>query len=92
LWQHPRLPRPDAVKILPVDVSSDKDYRVRFEREADLASTLWLRHTVGVHDRGDADGQQLMGDAIDGRADQYSLAATAYHLLGSDREISGQRP
>ena len=64
---------PDAVKILPVDVSSDKDYRVRFEREADLASTLWLRHTVGVHDRGDADGQQLMGDAIDGRADQ-SLA------------------
>jgi hypothetical protein len=63
LWQHPRLPRPDAVKILPVDVSSDKDYRVRFEREAD----------VGVHDRGDADGQQLMGVAIDGRADQ-SLA------------------
>jgi serine/threonine protein kinase len=25
--------------------------------------------------------EQLMGEAIDGRADQYSLAATAYHLL-----------
>jgi hypothetical protein len=92
LWQHPCLPRRDGLKILPVDVSSDEEYRVRFEREADLASTLWHPHIVGVHDRGDADGQQLMGDAIYGRADQYSLAATAYHLLGSDREISGQRP
>ena len=25
--------------------------------------------------------EQLMGDAIDGRADQYALAATAFHLL-----------
>ncbi len=25
--------------------------------------------------------EQLMGEDIDGRADQYSLAATAYHLL-----------
>ena len=25
--------------------------------------------------------EQLMGDRMDGRADQYSLAATAYHLL-----------
>jgi len=73
LWPHPRPPRQDAVKILPVDVSSDKEYVVRFEREAHLASTLWHPHIVGVHDRGDADGQQLMGDAIDGRADQ-SLA------------------
>jgi serine/threonine protein kinase len=25
--------------------------------------------------------EQLMGEDVDGRADQYSLAATAYHLL-----------
>lgn len=25
--------------------------------------------------------EQLIGAAIDGRADQYALAATAYHLL-----------
>ena len=25
--------------------------------------------------------EQLMGEAMDGRADQYALAATAYHLL-----------
>ena len=40
LAQHPRLPRHNAVKVLPADVSSDPDYRARFEREADLASKL----------------------------------------------------
>ena len=29
----------------------------------------------------DAAPEQLMGEDIDGRADQYALAATAYHLL-----------
>ena len=30
---------------------ADPEYRVRFTREADLASTLWHPHIVGVHDR-----------------------------------------
>ena len=29
----------------------------RFDREADIAATLWHPHIVGVHDRGDVDGQ-----------------------------------
>jgi serine/threonine-protein kinase len=57
LAQHPRLPRRDALKVLRADVSADPNYRARFEREADLASTLWHPHIVGVHDRGDVDGQ-----------------------------------
>lgn len=185
LVRHPRLPRLDALKVLPESVSADEEFRARFNREADLAATLWHPHIVGVHDRGefedrlwismdfvegndaarlsrekypggmpandvveivsalaealdyahqqgllhrdvkpanilltagsgisrrilladfgiarhaDDDGavtrtnmtvgsvshtapEQLMGDAIDGRADQYSLAATAFHLL-----------
>src|SRR5271170_4630264 len=56
LAQHPRLPRRDALKLLPHDWSTDSEYRARFNREADLASTLWHPHIVGVHDRGD-DGQ-----------------------------------
>ena len=52
LAQHPRLPRQDALKVLAADVSADADYRARFNREADLASTLWHPHIVGVHDRG----------------------------------------
>ena len=54
--EHPRLPRRDALKILPADVSADADYRARFNREADLASTLWHPYIVGVHDRGEYEG------------------------------------
>lgn len=57
LVEHPRLPRRDALKLLRGDTPSDGDYRARFEREADLASTLWHPNIVGLHDRGEADGQ-----------------------------------
>jgi serine/threonine protein kinase, bacterial len=53
LVQHPRLPRRNALKVLPADVSADREYRARFSREADLASTLYHPHIVGVHDRGE---------------------------------------
>ena len=57
LAQHPRLPRQDALKVLPATVSADAEYRERFNREADIAATLWHPHIVGVHDRGEYDGQ-----------------------------------
>jgi serine/threonine-protein kinase len=57
LVQHPRLPRRDALKVLPASVSADSEYRERFNREADIAATLWHPHIVGVHDRGEFDGQ-----------------------------------
>ncbi|MGV0645942.1 serine/threonine-protein kinase [Mycolicibacterium sp. XJ879] len=57
LAHHPRLPRRDALKVLPASVSKDNEYRERFHREADIAATLWHPHIVGVHDRGEADGQ-----------------------------------
>ncbi len=57
LAQHPRLPRRDALKILPTEVSADGEFRERFNREADLAATLWHPHIVGVHDRGEFEGQ-----------------------------------
>ncbi len=53
----PRLPRQDALKVLRAGVSADDEYRQRFEREADIAATLWHPHIVGVHDRGEHDGQ-----------------------------------
>jgi hypothetical protein len=34
LAEHPRLPRRDALKVLPADISADPDYRARFNREA----------------------------------------------------------
>ncbi|MCV7279131.1 serine/threonine protein kinase [Mycolicibacterium flavescens] len=67
LAQHPRLPRRDALKVLPASVSADADYRRRFEREADIAATLWHPHIVGVHDRGESDGQIWISmDYVDG--------------------------
>jgi hypothetical protein len=57
LAEHPRLPRHDALKVLPADVSADSDFRSRFNLEADLAATLFHPHIVGVHDRGDFEGQ-----------------------------------
>ncbi|WP_396928633.1 serine/threonine-protein kinase [Mycolicibacterium sp.] len=67
LAQHPRLPRHDALKVLPASVSSDAEYRARFEREADIAATLWHPHIVGVHDRGEFEGQLWIAmDYVDG--------------------------
>lgn len=57
LARHPRLPREDALKVLPPSVSTDREFRDRFEREADLVAGLWHPHIVGVHDRGEFDGQ-----------------------------------
>ena len=67
LAQHPRLPRRDALKVLPAAVSADGEYRERFNREADIAATLWHPHIVGVHDRGDFEGQIWISmDYVDG--------------------------
>ncbi len=68
LAQHPRLPRRDALKILPGGISADPEFRRRFELEADLASKLWHPHIVGVHDRGEVDGQLWISmDFVNGR-------------------------
>lgn len=57
LAQHPRLPRLDALKILSVSTTRDDEFRARFNREAELAASLWHPHIVGVHDRGEFDGR-----------------------------------
>lgn len=40
LVNHPRLPRREALKILPTTVTADTEFRLRFNREADVAATL----------------------------------------------------
>ena len=57
LAQHPRLPRRDALKILPGELTTNDEFRQRFNREADLAAGLYNEHTVGIHDRGEYEGQ-----------------------------------
>ena len=67
LVAHPRLPRHDALKILPAEMSVDSEFRARFNREAELAATLYNPHIVGIHDRGEFEGQLWISmDHIDG--------------------------
>jgi serine/threonine protein kinase len=69
---------PCALKLLPHDWSADAEYRARFMREADLASTLWHAHIVGVHDRGEEAGQLwITMDFVDG-LDAGRLLADRY--------------
>lgn len=75
LVQHPRLPRRDALKLLAGHVSADSNFRDRFLREADLASTLWHPHIVGVHDRGEDEGQLWISmDYVDGEDASHLMA------------------
>src|ERR1700748_3604345 len=57
LASHPRLPRQDALKVLPADLTADEEFRGRFLREAELAAGLSHPNIVGIHDRGEAEGQ-----------------------------------
>jgi serine/threonine protein kinase, bacterial len=67
LAQHPRLPRQDALKIMPALLTGDAQYRERFNREADIASSLWHPHIVGLHDRGEYEGRLWIAmDYVDG--------------------------
>jgi serine/threonine-protein kinase len=78
LAQHPRLPRRDALKVLAASVCADDEYRQRFDREADIAASLWHPHIVEVHDRGDVNGQLWISmDYVEG-VDAGQLLAERY--------------
>lgn len=74
LAQHPRLPRLDALKILSTDTTRDEEFRARFNREAELAATLWHPHIVGLHDRGEFEGHLWISmDYVDGTDARHLL-------------------
>ncbi len=52
LVQHPRLPRQDALKLLDAGVSRNDNFKVRFQREADLLAQLSHPNIVTLYDRG----------------------------------------
>jgi serine/threonine-protein kinase len=96
LAQHPRLPRRDALKILPTDVSADREFRERFNREADLAATLFHPHIVGVHDRGEFDEQLWISmDYIEGTdaaqllRDRYPVGMPADEAVNIVTAVAG---
>ncbi|MGV0990724.1 MAG: serine/threonine-protein kinase [Mycobacterium sp.] len=78
LVQHPRLPRLEALKVLPRSYTNNDEYRQRFQREAELAVGVWHPNLVALHDRGEADGRLWISmDYIDG-PDAAELLRTRY--------------
>ena len=78
LAQHPRLPRRDALKILPSELTANDEFRQRFNREADLAASLYNEHIVGIHDRGEYEGQLWISmDYVEG-TDAAKLLRSRY--------------
>ncbi|KXO90348.1 hypothetical protein AXK56_09605 [Tsukamurella pulmonis] len=57
LVQHPRLPRQDALKLLHTSVSSNPQYKARFDREAYVLAQLNHRNIIHLYDRGEVQGR-----------------------------------
>lgn len=74
--RHPRLPRVDALKVLPTAFSHDPTYRARFEREADMAARLDHPNIVPVYDRGNDDGRLWMSMKLVPGQDASALLAS----------------
>ncbi|MGW0037775.1 protein kinase domain-containing protein [Gordonia sp. NPDC003376] len=67
LAKHPSLPRKEAVKILPADLSRDPMFRRRFIREAELASSIVHPSIVTIYNSGEYDGHLWLAmEYIDG--------------------------
>ncbi len=64
-----RLGRSVAIKVLPSDVSTDRERRVRFEREARAIAALNHPHICAIHDVGHQDGvDYLVMELLDGES------------------------
>jgi serine/threonine-protein kinase len=67
LAQHAGLPRHDALKVLPLAMTADREFRARFKRETAIATSLYHPHVLQVHDRGEFEGQLWIAmDYVDG--------------------------
>lgn len=87
LAQHPRLPRQEALKVLPAELTLDREYRDRFDREAAIVATLWHPNIVALHDRGEFNGQLWISmDYVDG-TDAARLLQGISHGLAPDEVV-----
>ncbi|WP_067646674.1 serine/threonine-protein kinase [Nocardia harenae] len=87
LAKHPTLPRTDALKVLSAELSTDREFRARFEREANLAAGLDHPNIVSVYNRGEEAGQLWIAmQYVDG-TDAGAELARVGHGLGPQRAL-----
>jgi serine/threonine-protein kinase len=88
LVEHPRLPRRDALKVMASQVSTDSEYRERFNREAQNAAALSHPGIVTVYDRGEFDGQLWLSmDYVEGTDASRLLEKQYRHGLPPDEVV-----
>ncbi|AHH15785.1 serine/threonine protein kinase [Nocardia nova SH22a] len=81
LAKHPSLPRMDAIKILSGELSSNHEFRGRFEREANLAAGLDHPNIVSVYNRGEEHGQLWIAmQYVDGTDASAELARDRHSM------------
>ena len=78
LVDHPRLPRQDALKVLPSAATADQGFHARFIREADLASKLSHPNILSVYDRGEENGRLWISMEFVQGADASQLVRDRY--------------
>ncbi|KZM69219.1 serine/threonine-protein kinase [Nocardia terpenica] len=87
LAKHPSLPRMDALKVLSPELSRDREFRGRFEREANLAAGLDHPNIVAVHNRGEEHGQLWIAmQYVDG-TDAAAEVARSPHSMTPSRAL-----
>src|ERR1700740_3004857 len=57
LVQDPRSARWQALKVLSLPMSTDREFRRRFQAETPVAANLYHPNIVEVHERGEFEGQ-----------------------------------
>ncbi len=96
LAEHPRLPRQDALKILPAAMAEDSEFRQRFMREADVAERLHHPNILAIYERGECDGRLWTAtEHVDGinaaqfMAQRYPAGMPAGEVLAIIAAIAG---
>jgi serine/threonine protein kinase len=93
-----RLGRDVAIKVLPEDLSSNPDLKLRFEREARAISARSHPHICHLYDIGSQDGtdylvmELLEGESLQRRLDKGRQATRRQQLLKLALTVVGNAP
>ncbi|MFZ1177965.1 MAG: serine/threonine-protein kinase, partial [Mycobacterium sp.] len=96
LVQDPRSVRWRALKVLSPAMSTDSEFRRRFQAETPIAASLYHPHIVEVHDRGEFEGQLYVAmEYVEGTnaahlmADRFPAVSPAPEVLAMVTAIAG---
>ncbi|MGB9223813.1 serine/threonine-protein kinase [Mycobacterium sp.] len=96
LVQRPGSPGWQALKVLRPQMSMDGEFRRRFHQETAILANLYHPHIVGVHDRGEFDGQLWVAmeyvDGVSGAqlmADRFPAVAPIGEVLAIITGVAG---